>query len=318
MLEKKVRTNNNNAGPSTALPPPPPPPPPQEEVPTAPSSSSTRRQVKESYKTLNRRYRVLTLADGDISESTLTDFIGNNETEFNHTVSDMLGATRYYKVQFAVRVEFKKPLPDNGEEVAKKEWQLSNASLPFNDTFLKEGAQRLDEKIANYSSLSSNWSLNRILRVELVCHEYHPLKSVSGHSYIPTPPELECKHAIVNVRNTQDSFCFLYAVLSILKYATISMHRYRPSKYYQYLEELTFSEEQMPMKLNGIAKFERDNNLSIHVIKYVKSKFRRFTNDSSTEDDDIVRHNEDFHICYRSGNLSNATHHVKLLLVEEN
>lgn len=39
--------------------------------------------------------------------------------------------------------------------------------------------------------------------------KYNPLK---GGTYIPTPKKLECKRAIVNIKNKKDNKCFLYSL----------------------------------------------------------------------------------------------------------
>ena len=265
--------------------------------------------------------------DGAVAEKTMVDFIHSNESQYHREVSQLI-ANDTYKVQFTVRIEFKKTVTDTEDEERKKVWTLSNPAAPYFEGFLRQGAEKLDEKIANYSALSSNWSVSRIVQVELMLHKYRHMKAVSGHSYIPTPFELENKHAIVNVANKQDNFCFLYAILSILKYAEISINRCRPNQHRQYFDEFIFSETDMPMKLCDIAKFERVNNLSVNVIKYVKPMFdwRNVASSSSLNDDDdddddddeIVRQNDNFHILYRSTNIAHDVKHVNLLLLEEN
>jgi len=92
---------------------------------------------------------------------------------------------------------------------------------------------------------------------------------LSGSMYIKTPKKLRDKKCIVNVKN-KDNKCFLYSILAILKKDEVdSRHRNRAQLYNQYLHELNYNEEDLPMKLSGIRKFERENpGLSINVLSW--------------------------------------------------
>ena len=66
-----------------------------------------------------------------------------------------------------------------------------------------------------------------------------------------------------------DTKCFLYAILAYLKRNEITQHRYRMQKYIPYLSELKYNDNDLPMIISGIFKFERENpQLAINVIKY--------------------------------------------------
>ena len=168
------------------------------------------------------------------------------------------------KVQFGLEVEF------------EKDGQLKSAGFSLNaqryhEEFIPEGIDRLNEKLANYTEKGSEWKIFRILKIFFKITKYVELMGLSGHSFIPTPPTLAMKKAIVNVQNLHDNLCFLYSILAIKKYDLITMHRYRPEIYSQFLSELVYNEVDMPMKVSNISKFETQNNLSINVFSWDES-----------------------------------------------
>ena len=154
-----------------------------------------------------------------------------------------------------------------------KEWSVStraqtpeDAQLTFNQ-FLESKSDILDNKISEYCEKSSGWVIDSILYVSMICSHYEDFCRLEGRSYIPTPNFILNKHCTINVQNS-DQKCFLYSILAILKAAEITVNRNRVTKYIPFLSELKYNENEMPMRLNNILKFERENlQLCINVIK---------------------------------------------------
>ena len=69
------------------------------------------------------------------------------------------------------------------------------------------------------------------------------------------------RHAIVNVRNTDDNKCFLWAIRSALY--PVEQNPERPSKYPT--DDLDWSGVEFPVPITGIDEFEENNNLAINV-----------------------------------------------------
>lgn len=108
----------------------------------------------------------------------------------------------------------------------------------------------------------SDWQLEGLKFVLLKVSLSENLK---GCGSFKLPTKLNKMHAVVNV-NCEES-CFLYAVLSILHYDDVDQHRYRPSKYKRWLNELNFKDlnvNNMNIR-RDIPKFEKMNNLKINV-----------------------------------------------------
>ena len=126
----------------------------------------------------------------------------------------------------------------------------------------------LNSQLANFRSLESGWNLVEIIKLELHIGNFRPLAQTRGalqrgSSYIPTPPELVRKQAIINVQNT-DNCCFMYAVLSALHSA--DKHSECVSKYTRFIDLYNWSDLTSPVPLKYIRKFERNNpNLRINV-----------------------------------------------------
>ena len=90
--------------------------------------------------------------------------------------------------------------------------------------------------------------------------KYSPI----GGSYIPTPKSIIGKKAIINVKNNDEN-CFLYSILTHIKWNSKEKNKNKVSLYKPYLHELRTDGINMPMKLEDITKFEKLNDLSINV-----------------------------------------------------
>ena len=165
------------------------------------------------------------------------------------------------KIQFGVNIEFVKE-----EEIQTV--RISNKAVPPSDTFIEDGINALNEKIVVRHEMGSSWTLSRILEINFKITKVSNINMLSGHSYIPTPKKLESKKAILNIKNN-DNKCFLYSILAVIKQGEITTNKCRASKYLKYMSELVFDEADMPMKLNDISKFERNNpGYSINVLSW--------------------------------------------------
>ena len=109
----------------------------------------------------------------------------------------------------------------------------------------------------------SGWILETIDFLRLYTAEYAPMH---GNSYIPTPEAIVDKHGIINIMNEDDK-CFEYAIIASQHYQDIDdqTHAVRPGQYTKWLGKYNFDGCSMPMEINDINKFEKNNNMSINV-----------------------------------------------------
>ncbi|KAJ8911485.1 hypothetical protein NQ315_010856 [Exocentrus adspersus] len=130
-------------------------------------------------------------------------------------------------------------------------YEIFTISSDF-DTIYNKFLDIIKTKTETFQDKDSGWHLNTFLYLEATLVTYKPLK---GATYIPTPPDIARKHAIVNVKNT-DNECFRWAILSSLHPCTHS----------------NFNNISFPMTLQSISKFESQNDCSINVFGLEKKK----------------------------------------------
>ena len=114
---------------------------------------------------------------------------------------------------------------------------------------------KLENEIQEFEHKESNWSLANINTLTLHFTHFCPLGQ--GRGYIPLPPHISKKKAVVNVKNEDDE-CFRYAILaSIVKSNRVT----------DYNSNLHFSFEGLryPPTSKDIELFERNNRIGINI-----------------------------------------------------
>jgi len=115
--------------------------------------------------------------------------------------------------------------------------------------------------VENFTKRGSGFSLDIVCNFTLVVTQYRPFP---GSSYIPTPPTIAKKLAVVNVRSN-DQRCFEWSILSCLYPPQINVERV--SNYVKYQGTLSFDVIDFPAKVKDIPKFETQNpQISVNVI----------------------------------------------------
>ena len=123
-----------------------------------------------------------------------------------------------------------------------------------------EARRRLRECIEEFVREGSGWIFDRIIRLEMSVVGFNPL---AGSGWIDLPEKLKRKHAIINIKNT-DNRCFLYSVL-----AHIYPEKRNPARcahYVDKIDRLNVDGIRFPVELHQIPKFERMNNISVNVL----------------------------------------------------
>ncbi|MEE8289544.1 MAG: hypothetical protein V3R25_09045, partial [Nitrosomonadaceae bacterium] len=80
------------------------------------------------------------------------------------------------------------------------------------DTMLCDIYNELINSIEQYELCGSGWVLDKLLRLDLHVLKFTPLR---GSTYIPLPKEIQLKHAVLNIKNS-DNFCFLWCIIAAL------------------------------------------------------------------------------------------------------
>ena len=128
---------------------------------------------------------------------------------------------------------------------------------------LQSSTEKIVQSFDEFLRQGSGWILESIDYLRLYTAEYAPMR---GKSYIPTPDSIKGKHAIVNIHN-EDDRCFEYAIIASQHYSEINdcTNSCRPGQYSKWLGKYNFDGCSIPMTLDDINKFERNNGLAINV-----------------------------------------------------
>jgi hypothetical protein len=127
------------------------------------------------------------------------------------------------------------------------------------DDLYEEAVQNILNEMEVFEMRGSLWVLNQILNLELRINKYNPLR---GRSYMPLPPTLANKKAIINVKN-KDNKCFLWSVLADLH--PVDTNPQRVSKYKKWEHEFDDALKgiKFPVILSDVSKFSKRTNISV-------------------------------------------------------
>ena len=100
----------------------------------------------------------------------------------------------------------------------------------------------------------SGWIMNLITSIHLNIAKYRPIR---GSSYIASPSKIELKKCVINKKNEEDNNCFIYAMLTA-KYKEKN-HKHLPQTWKKYMNEFNLKNIEMPMAINNLDKFEKQN-----------------------------------------------------------
>lgn len=122
-----------------------------------------------------------------------------------------------------------------------------------------------------FNEVSSGWSVIRYIHLDL---EICKIELIRGSSYIPLPQSIVDKKCCINVKNTRDSKCFLYSILSGVYYSLIPKYsRQSPEAYKDFLDHFNTSGITFPVSIKDIRKFEAQNDrVSINVFALEKEQ----------------------------------------------
>ena len=123
---------------------------------------------------------------------------------------------------------------------------------------------RLEEQIQDQQARGSNFVFKDLPVIHVSVCDYQPLR---GGSYLPLPPSISNKHAVLNIQSNDD-LCIIDSILASL-HPCPHRHRYRPRYYHQFRHEINYQGVAFPISRAGIQTLENLNkDLSINVYSY--------------------------------------------------
>ena len=99
----------------------------------------------------------------------------------------------------------------------------------------------------------------KINEISMSVLKYDPLV---GSNYTPLPSYIKNTNSIINIKN-KDEKCFLWTCIASRHLPERDCERVK--QYEKYQDEFIYEENDMPMKLNKISKFEKKNNVNVNV-----------------------------------------------------
>ena len=219
-------------------------------------------RVSKTVTALNSQFKILRLDVQAESVDPLA-FIWSNRTDIGLLIDHQITNQGISRVGLCLQVVLAKPCTDEtispyfSSRLVRAVESIDNADL---DELIDQVLRQLNV----FCSGGSGWILKKLSSLDIkICHT----KSLSGTSYLPTPPKLKgMRKCLLNIKNLFDNFCFIYCIVPFL--FPRSENCQRPSYYRDKFDRLIFSESMMPMKLRDIPKFENDNKLSITVFSF--------------------------------------------------
>lgn len=78
--------------------------------------------------------------------------------------------------------------------------------------------QKIGERIAQWTSVKSGWTLTEIVKLELKNNKHTPL---SGSQYVALPKSIKNKKAVMKVQKKKDDKYFKWAVLAAVHHEEV-------------------------------------------------------------------------------------------------
>ena len=191
--------------------------------------------------------------------------------DVKRSVINFLRNNRRTKIKLILRCNMEKNNISTGEVIVNKTSFHSKPEVNLEGTDVDDlyntMVDRVLEAMATFQRDGSNWTFKSIICLEIHTVAYEPLK---GNSYIPLPPKLAQKKAIINMKNEDDK-CFTWSVLRALN--PRERDNERIDKGLKKKEDsLNMTGIAYPVQLNALDKFERQNpTISINVFGHEES-----------------------------------------------
>ena len=178
--------------------------------------------------------------------------------------NNLLVQTKGFKFVETLQVKFIKY--SNDKKILKNSFFNSSADLIINKTDIKlslqASQQQILNKIAQWISEGSGWTIQSIENHYINIVNYNPLK---GSSYIKLPQELK-NRGLINLQN-EDNECFRWCHIRHLNAQEKDPQRIKKTDK-QHIEKLDYSGIEFPVTVKQINKIEKQNNICINLFGY--------------------------------------------------
>ena len=198
-----------------------------------------------------------------------------------HLFKNILVQTKGFKFVETLQVKFVKY--SNDKKISKNGYFNSTTDLIINETDIKlslqASQQQILNKIAQWISEGSGWTIQSIENHYINIVNYNPLK---GSSYIKLPQELK-NRSLINLQN-KDNECFRWCHIRHLNPQEKDPQRIKKTDK-TFISQLDYSSIEFPVTVKQINKIEKQNNICINLFGYEeKQKFPIFISKEKFKD----------------------------------
>ena len=190
----------------------------------------------------------------------------NTRKAIEHRVITLLNEMKGLKHVETLKVTFEK---NSGDEIVEKSAYFNSTpqtiinQMEIADS-LQSSKQQIMNKIAQWISEGSGWTIQSVDSHYLNIVKYKPLK---GSSYIQLPSELRNgKKGLINMKN-EDNECFRWCHIRHLNPQDKDPQRIKKTDK-QYVGKLDYSNIEFPVNVKQFNKIEKQNSININVFGY--------------------------------------------------
>ena len=197
-------------------------------------------------------------------------FAKENKEKFTDLVEQEIQRLENVKIGFGLDVKFKRERDGEPQPPMEHYFRTSkeNPYVFFKYDGVDKVEQKFDEfiektkgEIEHWCEKGSGWEIEKIMIAYVNVARYKPLR---GGGYLPLPPKLAKKKAIINVKN-RDNECLKWSLRAALFLPKDEKDPQRPSKY-PVNDGINYEGIDFPTPVNQRDKLEAQNkNLAINV-----------------------------------------------------
>ncbi|KAL9957602.1 hypothetical protein ACROYT_G034521 [Oculina patagonica] len=210
----------------------------------------------------------MTIPEGSPISKDLFVFQKKTKVMFVDLVKNEIRDLKSVKVSFGLQIKFTKEKFETGVTQEMEHYFKEKEPHVFNEHNKQQIKQEFDRfierakgQIEAWSERGSGWVIERITEAYVNVARYQPLR---GGTYLPLPPNLAKKKAIINVQN-RDNECLKWALRAALFPPSDGKNPQRTSKY-PVNDGINYEGIVFPTPVKQLDKLEAQNrNLAINV-----------------------------------------------------
>lgn len=207
--------------------------------------------------------RVRTAVIINLKHKNLLQFLKDSKSLIKRCVKKALKQNNGLKVNFIFTDIFS--TISNGKIIEEKKFFNTKNVIIFPSTdidlIFDNVIDYILQKVEDFNGKETGWSLKEIINLIVNINRFAPLQGGSK-TFIEMPKFIKKEKAVVNIKN-DDNFCFLWSIVAALY--PVKNNSTIISFYPDFRKILKYEGIDFPIALTDVPKFEKMNNLRIHI-----------------------------------------------------